>query len=108
MSVLKRKAQVDLTDAAFDPIFALAERTYPGVPGRVSAVVRELLLTAIGQDMTTAARSTARRIAYLDAMVVTRTYMGRAMLELGQRLQAEGVIAESQRLDEMSKIGNDG
>jgi hypothetical protein len=107
MPVLKRKTTVDLTDPAFNPIFDLAERTYPGVPGRVSAVVREILLTAIGQDPTTAARATARRMAYLDAVVVSRTHLGRSMNELAQKLQAEGVIAESQRLDELSKIGND-
>lgn len=94
----KRFVRIDLTDPSFDPIFTLAASMYPGAPAGPSAVVRELLLTAIGQDALTAARSAARRIAYYDALVVARSGLGRALRDVGLQLQSDAAAAEAQRL----------
>lgn len=104
MGTPKRKVQLDVSDAAFDPIFDLADRTYPGVPGRVSAVARELLLMALGWDPLEATRQSARRMAYLDAMVIVRSGLGRAMIELAHKIEASGVVAEAERKAMLQEI----
>lgn len=110
MATPKRKVQLDMSSEVFDPVFALAEKTYPGTPGGASAVTRELILMALGHAPIDAARQSARRMAYLDAMVVARSGLGRALTEIGHKLEASGVVAESERsaiLKEIAETNHD-
>ena len=100
MPAAKRIIRLDLTDPVFDGIFTLAAQTYPGQVSGAAMITRELIMQSIGFNVEQATRATSRRLAYLDALITARNHVGKAMIELGRKLEADGVLAEAQRLAE--------
>lgn len=104
---LRRYIRLETTDPVFDVIYAMAAQQYPGASTGPAAIAREILLAGLGSDLASITRSQARRAAYLDTLVFMKTRLGRAMKEIGQTLEQDGVTFEALAAAEKATVNSD-
>jgi len=89
-----RRLSLSIEDPVFDSFARFAATAYPDQP--VSAALREAALAYMGADPLDAARSAARRSAYLVAKIQFGTIMARAYREATALLEAQDAEARAE------------